>query len=385
MLPIKLVPLLLPLGALATSQAFDVRKIIQALRQPHDDLTILCAHRGLRWNGTAENSREAYLRASEAGLECIETDIALSADGYLPMIHDGGLGRATDIGEQTGRLAYNPFTGESYNPRVKDFNFTGPNGIENLHLRDEQGRVTTEFVPSLPQMIESIHDSGANVVLQLDFKEIAAVEPVYWALKNLSNKAGVPANEWCIYKLQSTWYPTPEDFEALPWVQDAFASGIQLAFIPVYQISYEADLDQLASMRKFAATNYTISAQIGMRSTGGQLQNLLSETKSTANPIRTAGTFFAPGDLTYPNTGSATSFNTANYSLPADLHVHNSVYIFRDSRAPVLLDSLIDSKSAEKHNHRIDFNWIVEQGFDWVITDTADLCTRGCSVRASGI
>jgi hypothetical protein len=110
-----------------------------------------------------------------------------------------------------------------------------------------------------------------------------------------------------------------------------------------------------------------------MRSTGGQLQSLLDETKSTASPIRTAGTFFAPSDLTYPNTVSATPFNTANYSLPADLHVHNSVYIFRDSRAPVLLDSLIDSKSAEKHNHRTDFNWIVEQGFDWVITDTADL------------
>jgi glycerophosphoryl diester phosphodiesterase len=169
MLPVKLVPFLLPLGALATTQAFDVRKIIQALRQPHDDLTILCSHRGLRRNGIAENSRDAYLRASEAGLECIETDIALSADGQLPMIHDGGLGRTTDIGEQTGQAYYNSFTGEGYNPRVADFNFKGPNGIENLRLRDEQGRVTNEFVPSLPQMIESIHDSGANAVLQLDF------------------------------------------------------------------------------------------------------------------------------------------------------------------------------------------------------------------------
>jgi hypothetical protein len=373
MLPIKLVPFLLPLGSLATTQAYDVRTIIQALKQPHDDLTILCAHRGLRWNGTAENSRDAYLRASEAGLECIETDIALSADGQLPMIHDRGLGRTTDIGAQTGQAAYNPFTGEGCSPRVVDFNFTGPGGIETLRLRDEQGRVTNEFVPSLPQMIESIHDSGANVVLQLDFEEIAAVEPFYWALKNLTNKAGVPANEWCIYKLQSTWYPSPEDFEALAWVQDAFASGIQLAFIPVYQINYEKDLDQLASMRKFATTNYTISAQIGMRSTGDQLQNMLDETKNTDSSIRASGTFFAPSDFTYPPTGPATSFNTANYSLPADLHVQNSVYIFRDSKAPVLLDSLIDSKSADKHNYRTDFNWIVEQGFNWVITDTADL------------
>lgn len=29
-------------------QPYDVRKIIDAFRTPHDDLTILCAHRGLR-------------------------------------------------------------------------------------------------------------------------------------------------------------------------------------------------------------------------------------------------------------------------------------------------------------------------------------------------
>ena len=33
---------------LAARQPYDVRKIIEAFRQPHDDLTILCAHRGLR-------------------------------------------------------------------------------------------------------------------------------------------------------------------------------------------------------------------------------------------------------------------------------------------------------------------------------------------------
>jgi hypothetical protein len=294
MLPSILAPLslLLPLVALPTRQPYDVRKFIQALKHPHDDLTVLCAHRGLRWNGTAENSREAYLRASDMGLECIETDIAFSADGHLPMIHDSGLGRTTDIGEQTGRAVYNPFTGEGYDPKVIDSNFTGPGGIENLHLREEQGRVVNEFVPSLPQMIESIHNSGVNVVLQLDFKQKTALEPTYRALKNLSNRAGVPANEWCIYKIQSTWYQSPEAFEALPWVQDAFASGIQLAVIPVYQTRYEKVFDQFASMRRFAATNYTISAEIGMGSKGGKLQKLLNETKSSSSSIRTAGALY---------------------------------------------------------------------------------------------
>ncbi|KAI8307647.1 hypothetical protein K4K61_003400 [Colletotrichum sp. SAR11_59] len=185
----------------AARQPYDVRKIIDAFRHSHDDLTILCAHRRLKWNGTTENSRDAYFRATEAGLECIETDIHLSLDGHLPMIHDGGLGRTTDVGEQTGQPAYNPFTGQGYNPLVNEHNFTG--FIENLHLRDEQGRVHVERVPTLPEMVHSIYETGANVVLQLDFKEQAAVEPAYWALKNLTNRAGVPANEWCIYKLQA--------------------------------------------------------------------------------------------------------------------------------------------------------------------------------------
>lgn len=292
MVPILFAFVILPVCAIAARQPFDVRKIIQAFREPHDDLTVLCAHRGLKWNGTAENSRDAYFRASEAGLECIETDIHLSADGQLPMIHDSGLGRTTDIGEQTGQAAYNPFTGQGYNPKVIDLNFTGPGGVEHLHLRDEQGRVRDEYVPSLPQMIESIHDSGMNVVLELDFKDQDAVEPAYWALKHLTNRAGVPANEWCIYKLQSVWYQTPEEFEALPWVQDAFNNGIQLAFVPVYDPAYEDDFDQLESLRKFAETNYTISAEIELRSVGGPIQNLLDETKNGNISIRTAGTLY---------------------------------------------------------------------------------------------
>lgn len=32
----------------AARQPYDVRKIIDAFRWPHDDLVILCAHRGLR-------------------------------------------------------------------------------------------------------------------------------------------------------------------------------------------------------------------------------------------------------------------------------------------------------------------------------------------------
>lgn len=188
------------------------------------------------------------------------------------MLHDSGLGRTTDVGERMGQPAYNPYTGQGYNPHVQDVNFKG--FIEYLHLRDEDGRVHAETVPTLTDMVQSIYDEGTNVVLQLDFKDKTAVEPSYWALKNLTNRAGVPANEWCIYKLESSWWKTPEEFEALKWVQDAFASGIQLAYIPVYLPSQSDDYDQLASLKGFLQTNYTISAEIELFSTDGPLQEL---------------------------------------------------------------------------------------------------------------
>ncbi|TKA73468.1 hypothetical protein B0A55_05956 [Friedmanniomyces simplex] len=356
----------------AARQPYDVHKIIDAFRNPHDDLKLLCAHRGLRWNGTSENSRDSYFRASEAGIECIETDIHLSLDGQLPMIHDRGLGRTTDIGEMTGQAAYNPYTAQGYNPKVASFNFTGLGGVEQLHLRDEQGRVRDEYVPSLPQMVESIFDSGMNVVLELDFKDQTAIEPAYWALKHLTNRAGVPANEWCIYKLQSVWYQTPEIFEALPWVQDAFRSGIQLAFIPVYDPKYVDKFDQLASAKLFSQTNYTISLEVGLRNVGGPIQDVLDFTRDPNSPVRTAGTFFAPGDFTYPNMDNLTFFDTANYSLPADLSVNNSVFTFKQNKAPMLLDAQVGDGSSDGHDYRSDFHWILEQGYEWIITDTAD-------------
>jgi len=68
----------------------------------------------------------------------------------------------------------------------------------------------------------------------------------------------------------------------------------------------------------------------------------------------------------------ALSFDTANYSLPQDLHVNNSAFQFQNSKAPVLLDSLVGNASVDGHDYRSDFGWIMQQGYNWVIADTAD-------------
>ena len=122
------------------------------------------------------------------------------------MIHDDGLGRETDVSKQIGKEAYNPYTGNCYNPKTKDSNYV--DFMENLRLRDDMRCVRAETIATLPDMVQAIRTEGRNVLLELDFKDKAAVEPSYWALKSMTNAAGVPANEWCIYKLQTSGVST---------------------------------------------------------------------------------------------------------------------------------------------------------------------------------
>lgn len=222
-----------------------------------------------RWNGTTENSHDAYFRATKAGLESIETDIHLSLDSQLPMIHDNGLGRSTDVGEHVGATAYNPYTGQGYNPAVIDMNCTS-------------AMMQAEFMsrlPTLPDLVTNMYHTGTNV-LQLDFKDKEAVAPAYWALMNLTNAASVPANEWCIYKLQASWWNFPAELEALDWMQDAFAHGVKIAYIPVYTPVDEVNFNTLASLEAFMEMNYAISAEIELYSNDGPLQGLLDYVES---------------------------------------------------------------------------------------------------------
>lgn len=52
--------------------------------------------------------------------------------------------------------------------------------------------------------------------------------------------------------------------------------------------------------------------------------------------------------------------------------MNGSVYIFQQDRAPELLDTLAGGASADGHDYRSDFSWILQQGYNWIITDTAD-------------
>lgn len=52
--------------------------------------------------------------------------------------------------------------------------------------------------------------------------------------------------------------------------------------------------------------------------------------------------------------------------------MNGSVYIFGQDKAPFLLDTYASTVSADGHDYRSDFSWILQQGYKWIITDTAD-------------
>jgi len=81
---------------------------------------------------------------------------------------------------------------------------------------------------------------------------------------------------------------------------------------------------------------------------------------------------YAPGDFTTPTLSNITSYSTGNFTLPQDIRTNNSVYVFQENQEPALLDLLVGNKSVDGHDWRSNFSWIMEQGFDWVITDTPD-------------
>lgn len=92
---------------------YDVRKIIEALKKPSQNLVNVFAHRGMRLlNASTENSYSSVTSGARAGCEGIEIDARLTTDKQAIVLHENeGLGRITNIRPPTGESYYNPFTG----------------------------------------------------------------------------------------------------------------------------------------------------------------------------------------------------------------------------------------------------------------------------------
>ena len=107
------------------------------------------AHRGNQAQAV-ENSLTAFQDAVTAGVDGIECDLHLTADGALVVIHDEQLDRTTDS------------QGE-----VSDLSLAQ---IQAARLRFPDGRVTPDRVPSLPELLNLLRDLDFKGTLNLELK-----------------------------------------------------------------------------------------------------------------------------------------------------------------------------------------------------------------------
>lgn len=127
------------------AEAYDLFASNSLTRTP-----IIIGHRGNPTNAP-ENSISSYLIAWQNGSDVLETDIYLTADNEIVIMHDGDINRTT-----TGSGNIESMTVE----QLKQFNLWGDNDVYKSKFPDEK-------IPTLRDMFEAIKDNDAKVFVEI--------------------------------------------------------------------------------------------------------------------------------------------------------------------------------------------------------------------------
>lgn len=110
-------------------------------------IMLVAAHRGDSYN-CFENTMDAFCAAVEAGVDMIETDVRMTKDGALVLMHDADIDRTTD---GTGLVA--------------DMTY------DELAQRNAGGRYAPAGIPTLEEFLQFL--SSHEILLNLEIKEYA--------------------------------------------------------------------------------------------------------------------------------------------------------------------------------------------------------------------
>ncbi|WP_122435548.1 glycerophosphodiester phosphodiesterase family protein [Pseudomonas viridiflava] len=202
--------LMTPCVSFAEVKNYNTDKIGDVLKDAHNDLTIVCAHRGLHGTAIGTNSHPDWLRnvpensiaaiqqAHNAGIPCSEIDLQMDRAGHVILLHDSNLGRTTNV-TTVGRTSdYDPYIPSGYNPALSNY-FGNP---LDLYLRNPlRNGYTNQKVPSLDDVLNAIKNDRIAMILLLDVKNIAAAKQAWQIVKGHTNAWGTPAERWVYFKM----------------------------------------------------------------------------------------------------------------------------------------------------------------------------------------
>lgn len=157
--------------AVGARRGLDPARAIMARIADPTTGPIVVAHRGchaaaplIGRGSVPENSLAALAQCVAIGADVMETDVRMTRDGHLVMIHDATVDRTTDG-----------------HGRVADMTLAD---IRALHLRDDLGgpgaRLTGARVSTLAEMLDA---AAGRIVLNLDIKDAVHAETIAAVLK----------------------------------------------------------------------------------------------------------------------------------------------------------------------------------------------------------
>ena len=172
---------------------------MSALFNPHSDLVMLSAHRGIhalaglnQASGVPENPLESIGLAAQAGWEMIELDVKLTSDGVPMLSHDRTWGRQwCALTSGLINVPYDPFTlpgsssNDSVNPAVNGTKLSDTRSfLGNTVLRDSVSllnpnifhgcngfhQIFGEYPPTLADALDYITKNKIRMVVLLDIQ-----------------------------------------------------------------------------------------------------------------------------------------------------------------------------------------------------------------------
>jgi glycerophosphoryl diester phosphodiesterase len=329
---LSLLLLLVCASNLLQAQLLNTDKVINTLKSGRKtDLIAACAHRGYwRENGVPENSLFAIQRAFDNKIEMVEIDIKMSSDGVPVLMHDWNLGRTTEFG--MGR-----------NDLVSSYN----NGtLQTLRLKDKNGTLTNEHLPTFKQVLSYIRDHKIAIVLALDIKDRKAAAAC-WNIMNegggWKNAWGTPARKWTIFKLNATIYNGPGDVENSLGLKGSTYSDFR--FVPVYTTNMVDKMNCMAQYNSYKNKPYFIAVEVDIKQQNGIHQDIVDQawkdgkTLVCFNAIPDAG-----GNSFYNNDGTC-------------CYVLSKIYYTSKSG------------KADTEDNRGSWQWLTSMGVHWITTD----------------
>lgn len=395
---LRLAALLTLLGFCAGLQAqnfnprnYDTDRIMEAIKTPHPDLTLLIAHRGIHAlvNGrdphVPENSLQAIGLAAQRGWEIVEIDVKLTRDGIPVLSHDATWGRETCYSSCWIAGPFDPFHEKGVscnNPLVSDLTLAQirpsifPGSWNSAYLRDSVHLYCAEFddppankifPPTLQDVLDYMRANRIPMVLSLDMRDAATASAAWSVINSNTDYRGRPFSASTVIKLPVTVFPAPADFVA------TFGSNFtQVNYIPVFNTSAispaagpgfggeQALLDWLRTFEMFGPIQIQIVAvEVGLKESGGILTSVLTAARRHARSgaAMNVGNFQPVGE----------------YYKPDDPDHIPRYFKFEGDCCAAMTDHLFNGSEwglpSDTSDHRESSDFIIGTGNQFVTTD----------------